>query len=208
MEIIDISPTLRESVPVWPGDVSFSRAVNLSIAGGDNIDLSAITTTLHAGAHADAPSHYAAGAKGIDEVDLSAYLGTCRLIDVSVDRATRIQPADLPDDLVEPRVLFRTGTAPDPDVFNEDFAAFAPETIDALAARGVRLVGIDTPSVDLFHDRELLSHTALARHGMANLECLALKGVPTGTYTLVALPLKIRAADASPVRAVLLSLQL
>jgi arylformamidase len=203
--ILDISPVLHEGVAVWPGDQRFSRAVNLAIAEGANIDLSAITTTVHVGAHADAPSHYAADGCGIDEVDLSPYLGPCQVVEVAVARGARIAPEDVADEITEPRVLFRTGTFPDPDDFNDDFAAFAPETIDFLAARGVRLVGIDTPSVDLESDRELVAHRALARHGMANLECLVLSDVPPGRYTLVALPLKIRGADASPVRAVLVT---
>jgi arylformamidase len=205
VKILDISPALHPGVAVWPGDVSFSREVSLAIASGDNIDLSAIHTTVHLGAHADAPSHYVAGGAAIDEVDLTPYVGPCEVVDVDVSRGQRILPAHLPDGLREPRLLFRTGTFPDPDEFNEDFAAFAPETIDLLAQRGVRLVGIDTPSVDLFDDRDLLSHAALARHGMANLEGLVLDAVTPGTYSLVALPLKIRGADASPVRAILMS---
>lgn len=205
MEIIDISPALHEGVAVWPGDVPFSRAVSLSISGGDRTDLSAIETTVHAGAHADAPSHTTAGGATIDAVDLSTYVGPCEVVDVDVAPGARIRPDDLPDGLDAPRLLFRTGTFPDPDDFNEDFAALAPETIDVLAARGVRLVGIDTPSMDLFDDRDLVAHAALARHGIANLEGLVLDGVPAGPHTLVALPLKLRGADASPVRAVLIT---
>jgi len=205
MAILDISPVLDESIAVWPGDQGFSRAVSTAIADGANIDLSAITTTVHVGAHADAPSHYAADGCGIDEVDLAPYLGPCQVVEVAVDRGSRIVPGDLADEITEPRVLFRTGTFPARNDFNEDFAAFAPETIDFLADRGVRLVGIDTPSVDLFNDRELVAHRALARHKMANLECLVLARIPTGRYTLVALPLRIRGADASPVRAVLVT---
>jgi arylformamidase len=204
VKIHDISPVLHEGVAVWPGDVGFSRAVNLSIADGANIDLSAVTTTVHVGAHADAPSHYVADGRTIDAVDLAPYLGPCQVLDVAVDRGARIAAEDVAEEIRAPRVLFRTGTFPSPDDFNEDFAAFAPETIDLLAESGVVLVGIDTPSVDLFDDKELVAHRALARHGMANLECLDLSKVPAGLFSLVALPLKIQGADASPVRAVLL----
>jgi arylformamidase len=203
--IIDISPTLDEGVAVWPGDVPFSRAVTLAIGSGDNIDLSAVTTTVHVGAHADAPSHYAADGKTIDEVPLDSYVGECQVVSVSVAPGTRIRPDDVRDGITSPRVLFRTDTFPGPDRFNEDFAAFAPETIDFLAERGVVLVGIDTPSMDLFDDKDLIAHRALHRHGMANLECLVLAHVDPGRYRLIALPLKIRDADASPVRAVLVT---
>jgi len=205
MGIIDISPPIREGMPVWPGDTGFSLVSSLSIAGGDNIDLSRIETTVHVGSHADAPSHSVPDGAPIDEVDLEPYLGPCQVIRLHVPRGTRIAPEDIGDRITAPRVLFRTGTFDAGETFDEDFAAFAPETIDFLAGHGVRLVGIDTPSMDLFDDRVLVAHHALARHGMANLECLVLSHVPAGTYTLIALPLKIRGADASPVRAILVT---
>lgn len=204
-QIIDISPALSPSVAVWPGDVPFSRRISLSIADGANIDLSSITTTVHVGAHADAPSHYVAGGQSIEARDLARYYGECEVIRVDVGRGERILPSHLagvPGPRA-PRVLLRTGTFPDPDRFDEDFAALSPELVEVLAAEGVVLVGIDTPSVDLCHDQELLSHTAIARHDLAVLEGIVLDHVAPGRYTLIALPLRLVGADASPVRAVL-----
>ena len=201
--LVDISPQISPRTAVWPGDVAFSRSVALSIASGDNLELSAITTTVHLGAHTDAPNHYVGDGVGIDARPLELYYGPCEIIDVEVSRGGRIQPEDLPHPPTTERVLFRTGTFPDPDRFNEDFAALSPALVDALAACGVRLVGLDTPSVDLFADKELLSHHAIARHDMAILEGVVLDHVQPGIYTLIALPLKLEGADASPVRAVL-----
>jgi arylformamidase len=104
------------------------------------------------------------------------------------------------------RVLIATGTYPDPESFNEDFAALDPATVDLLHERGARLVGIDTPSVDLFAARELAAHHRFLAHDMAILEGLVLAHVPEGTYELIALPLKLTGFDASPVRAVLRTL--
>jgi arylformamidase len=103
------------------------------------------------------------------------------------------------------RVLFATGTFPDPENFTTDFAALTPELVDYLAGRGVRLVGIDTPSVDLFDSKDLPAHHRCLAHDMAILEGLVLTGVPEGVYELIALPLKLVGFDASPVRAVLVS---
>jgi arylformamidase len=100
-------------------------------------------------------------------------------------------------------VLVRTGTFPDPTVFHEDFAALAPELVDSLHARGVRLVGIDTPSVDPFDSADLPAHRAFLKNDMAILEGLDLSAVPDGVYELIALPLRLVGFDASPVRAVL-----
>ena len=119
-----------------------------------------------------------------------------------------VRPADLAGvDLAEtPRVLLRTGCAPDRTVFPDPLTCLTPELVDFLAERGVVLIGIDSPSVDRFDSKDLPSHHALARHGIANLEGLALDGVPAGRYELIALPLKLRGRDGSPVRAVLRTL--
>jgi arylformamidase len=103
-----------------------------------------------------------------------------------------------------PRLLFKTGSFPDPDHFNEDFVAFAPELIDWASERGIVLIGIDTPSVDPFSSKTLPSHHATRRGpALAILEGLSLAHVAPGLYELVALPLRLEGADASPVRAAL-----
>ena len=203
-KIIDISPVLSSATAVWPGDVAFSRAVALDMKKGDNLTLSAITTTLHIGAHADAPSHYARHGAAIGERELGLYYGPCDVVHVNVERGERILSAHLAGArITSPRVLLKTGTFPDPNHFNTDFASLSPEVVDYLAARGVRLIGIDTPSVDPFADRELLAHNAVQFHDMAVLETILLGHVPAGQYTLIALPLRLAEGDASPVRAVL-----
>jgi arylformamidase len=121
-----------------------------------------------------------------------------------VPRGERLRPGDLRDDVRAPRLLLRTDSFPTHESWNHDFNSLSPELVALLASRGVRLVGIDTPSVDPFDDKRLESHQCLARHEMANLEGLDLSRVDAGLYTLVALPLRLLGADASPVRAVLL----
>jgi arylformamidase len=201
--LIDISPPISAAIAVWPGDVPFRREVALDMAAGDHLTLSAIHTTVHLGAHADAPSHYAVDGAGIGARDLAPFYGPCQVVLVDVAPGARIFPSDVSADVTAPRVLFCTGSYPDPDTFNEDFASLSPELIDWLDARGVVLVGIDTPSVDPFESKALETHQALARTGMANLEGLVLGHVSPGPYTLIALPLPLVDTDASPVRAVL-----
>ena len=203
--IIDISPEIHPGLGVFPGDVAFARKESLSFQAGHNLDLSSITTTLHLGAHADSTSHYSATGKGIDSKDLSVYYGPAQVVRVAVGRGERIQRDQIKDEIKAERVLFFTNTFPNPDQWNSDFAAFTPEVIDWLGAKGVKLVGIDTPSVDLEQSKDLPAHQALLRNKMSVLEGLVLSHVQPGLYTLIALPLKIRGADASPVRAVLVS---
>lgn len=207
MALIDISPVIDMSIGVWPGDTPFTRNVNLDMNDGANLTLSDIRTTLHVGAHTDAPSHYLASGEDIATRKLEYFLGACNILTVDVHRAERIMPHHIVGkSIATPRVLFRTGTFPDPRHWNDDFASVSPELVDELHARGVILIGIDTPSVDPFESKALEAHRALARYDMANLEGLVLDGVAEGTYELIALPLPIRGGDASPVRAVLRTL--
>lgn len=205
--LIDISPPITERIGVWPGDSPYRQEYLLRLDQGANLDLSTVHTTVHLGAHADAPSHYGRGAAGIGERSLQPYYGPCQVLRVSVARGQRIRPEDLPEPVTAPRVLLYTGTFPDPDDWNEDFAALSPELVDHLADRGVVLVGIDTPSIDLQHDAALRSHQAVLRRDLSVLEGLVLEHVAPGLYTLVAFPLRLMGADASPVRAVLVDEQ-
>jgi arylformamidase len=118
-----------------------------------------------------------------------------------------VQIDDLPWPIRAERVLLRTGTYPDPEHFNEDFSALSPELVDDLHGKGVRLIGIDTPSVDLFDSKDLPAHKMFLKHDMAILEGIVLADVPEGLYELIALPLKLVGFDASPVRAILRSTQ-
>lgn len=202
MTLIDISPLVDASIHVWPGDTPFVRTINLDMSAGANLTLSDIRTTVHVGAHADAPSHYSASGEDIAQRRLDYYIGPCNVVSVNIG-ARRIYPEDVKREITAPRVLFRTGTFPSHYAWNDDFASLSPELVDFLHERGVVLIGIDTPSVDPFESKDLEAHQALARHDMANLEGLVLDGVEEGDYELIALPLKLAGADGSPVRAVL-----
>lgn len=205
--IIDISPVVHEGIRVWPGDTPYVRTVNLDMHEGANLTLSDIRTTVHVGAHADAPSHYTPSGCDIAARRLDYYIGACNVLHVSDVRGRRIYPADLAGKhITAARVLLRTGTFPDPSSWNEDFASLSPELVDWLHDRSVILIGIDTPSVDPFASKELEAHQALAHHDMANLEGLVLDEVAEGEYELIALPLRLAGADGSPVRAILRTL--
>ena len=201
--ILDISPLLSSRLAVWPGDHGFVRKSAISAFDSGPVEVGNIFTTLHAGAHADAPSHYLPGGPAIDAVDLGAYLGPCEVIQVDLEPGSRILPEHLPGPIRAPRVLFRTSSYADPETFTRDFCALSVPLIEHLKAQGALLAGIDTPSVDPFSSRGLEAHHALAAADMRVLEGLRLAGAEPGLYTLVALPLRIEDGDGSPVRAVL-----
>ena len=205
LDYYDISPEVSEKTAVFPGDRPYRRTVAQVFSKGDSLVLSSLQTTVHLGAHADAPSHYHPLGKDISERPLHYYLGPCQVVAVHLPRGRRIMPDDLNlGQISAKRLLFKTGSFPNPDHWNDDFNSLSPQLIEALATRKVVLVGIDTPSIDPEDSKALESHQAVYRRDMAILEGLSLEQVPEGVYDLVALPLRLKGADASPVRAILL----
>jgi arylformamidase len=201
--IYDLSPPLSSELAVWPGDTPLSREVLCDMVRGDNITLSTMRATVHLGSHADAPSHYGRDDQSIETRSLDYYLGPCEVVHIPTGQGTCIEPEHLPKVIRHPRLLLATGTYQFSLPFREDFAALSPATVDWLFERGVRLVGVDTPSVDPFSSKSLPAHERFRRHNMAILEGLVLADVPKGIYELIALPLRLVGFDASPVRAIL-----
>jgi len=200
----DISPLVAADAPIFPGDEPYALRWTARLSPDCPVNLSAITMSPHVGAHADAPLHYADGVASAAEVDLQAYLGPCRVIHaigcgplIRIEDVQHAAGAPLPE-----RVLVRCCARAD-TVWNPDFTAYAPETVEWLAAQGVKLIGLDTPSVDPASSKSLASHQQLLRLNLRVLENLVLDEVPEGDYELIALPLKLAGACASPVRAVL-----
>lgn len=200
--IWDISQKLRPGLPVWPGDTAFGHARTWQMEEGSPVNVSALTLSTHTGAHADAPLHYSETAPDIASVGLEPYLGECVVIDAR-QSGPLIEVDDLADITMAERVLFRTFDAFPHDAWDEDTKAIAPETIDWLAERGVKLVGLDGPSIDPQSSKTMDAHKAVLRNDMRVLEGLVLEDVPAGRYELIALPLPIEGGDASPVRAIL-----
>jgi arylformamidase len=200
----DISPPVHAGAPVFPGDTPYSQRWAATIGGDCPVNVSAIELSPHVGAHADAPLHYDPSGAAVGTLDLTPYLGRCRVIHAiccgplvewrHVEHALN----DLP-----PRVLVRTYRRAPVERWDGALAAYAPQTIERLAALGVRLVGIDTASIDPADSKTLDSHQVIRRLDLRVLENLVLDEVPEGDYELIALPLKLVSADASPVRAVL-----
>lgn len=202
--IWDISPPVMEGTPVFPGDTPYRQRWAAQIGPGCPVNVSEITLSPHAGAHADAPLHYDPQGQSVGELDLHPYLGRCRVIHaigtgplVAWEHLAHAAQ-DLP-----PRVLVRTCKRAAVERWDPELTAFDAATIDSLAGLGVLLVGIDTASIDPAESKDLPSHQVLRRRKLRVLENLVLDDVPEGDYELIALPLKLMTADASPVRAIL-----
>jgi arylformamidase len=200
----DISPPVHAGSPVFPGDAAYSQTWAARIAPGCPVNVSTITLSPHTGAHADAPLHYDDAGAAVGALALAPYLGRCRVIH-AIACGPLVEWRHIEHALAElpPRVLVRTYAKAPVDAWDPNMAAYAPATIERLADLGVTLVGIDTASIDPAPSKTLDSHQVIRRRGLRVLENLVLDDVPEGDYELIALPLKLTTACASPVRAVL-----
>jgi arylformamidase len=195
--IIDISQPITPTIAGFPQDTPYEESFVARIGPGCPVNVSRIVMSTHCGTHADAPFHYDESGKRMGELDLDIFMGPCRVIDA--------RGGDIGSWLANapPRVLLRLMEQHDPNAWNEAFRALDGAAIDLLHAHGVKLVGVDGPSVDPATSKDLPAHMAAKRAGMLILENLVLAHVEPGDYELIALPLRFENLDASPVRAVL-----
>ena len=199
--LIDITTPMSAALAGWPGDTPYRFDLAWTRAQSGSVNVGRIATSLHAGTHADAPFHFDDAGATIDQLDLAAFIGPARVVDVRGLR--RIGPSDLAGIDLPPRVLFRTDAWLDRTIFPAAIPTLDPATPAYLKELGVVLAGFDLPSVDDLDSKTLPVHHALAASGIAILEGLDLAAVVAGEYELIALPLRLVGADGAPVRAIL-----
>ena len=201
----DISVTLNPDTPEWPGDTPFTCGWSSLMGAGASVNVSAFTSSPHVGTHADAPLHVREGWSGSHELSLDAFYGPAIVVDVSsLDKEISIEDLEKIQSLpfVE-RLLLRTGRTIAAGAFPEDWPTLSETCVRTLLGRGLRLLGVDAPSVDARESKNLPVHNMLFAGNAAILENLDLRRVTPTMYELIAFPLKIMALDAAPVRAVL-----
>ena len=203
MNIIDISRPIYSGMPVWPGDTPVHLAKTVRIADGGPVNLNSISMSIHAGTHVDAPWHYADTGATMERVAPGIYTGPARIIDARGHGSLGHGLFDGIDLAPTPRVLFRTDAWKDPGVFPEDWPTMEESLPAWLASQGVKLAGFDVPSVDKLTSKTLPVHAACFGADLLIVESLDLRDVAPGIYELIALPLRIKGGDGSPVRAVL-----
>jgi arylformamidase len=206
--LYDLSRPLTPRTAVFPGDTCVAIAPVMRIADGDSANVTALTLSAHAGTHIDAPLHYADDGMGIDRVPLDRLIGPCRVVtiagagDVTRERLQAALGARVP-----PRVLIHTRASDvSDDLWDPMFAAIEPAAVAWLGSLGVRLIGVDTPSVDPATSKALPAHKACLAADITIIENLRFGGVPDGDFELIALPICIAGNDAAPARVVLRSI--
>lgn len=209
--LYDISVTLNRDTPEWPGDTAFSSDWGASIASGASVNVSAMTSSPHVGTHADAPLHVHDGWPGSHELPLDAFFGRAIVVDVSRsdgEISLEILAEQISGDLSErlgraQRILLKTGSSIAAGHFPGEWPTLSEECARSLLGHGLRLLGVDCPSVDARESKNLPVHHMLFSGNACILENLDLRRVSPGDYELLAFPLKLMGMDAAPVRAVL-----
>jgi arylformamidase len=212
MKIWDISRTLSNDLAEWPGDEPCRFRLTREKANGASVNLGAISMSVHNGTHADARFHFDTDGESIEKAPLETYIGRATVVDLAhafLDSKEKhlITIEDLRPSAEQiaasSRLLVKTGRWGDSTVFPDKIPVIAADVPAWLQKNGVKLLGLDLPSVDDIDSKSLQNHHALARAGIAIVESLDLSDVGPGIYYLAALPLKIAGGDGGPIRAIL-----
>ncbi|EJR54921.1 kynurenine formamidase [Bacillus cereus VD107] len=200
---IDISQPLNNDIATWPGDTPFSYEVSWSKEDSGSVNVGKLTMSIHTGTHIDAPFHFDNDGKKVLDLDIDVYVGAARVIDVS--GLESIGKKELETFNLEGvgRLLLRTSSHGKAQEFPEEIPYLRADIAPFLSSKGIRLIGVDVPSVDPLDDKELAAHHQLFKHGIHILENVVLDDVVDGDYELIALPLALTDADGSPVRAII-----
>ena len=212
MKLWDISRTLSNDLAEWPGDEPCRFRLTREKTEGASVNLGAISMSLHNGTHADARFHFDADGESIEKASLQTYLGRATVVDLwqaFLDSKEKhlITIEDLRPSAeaiaATSRILVKTGRWTDSTMFPKQIPVIAADVPAWLQKNGVKLLGLDLPSVDEIDSKSLQNHHALAHAGIAIIESLDLSNVASGIYHLAALPLKIAGGDGAPMRAIL-----
>jgi arylformamidase len=212
MKIWDISRTLSDDLAEWPGDEPFHFRLTKTLAEGQSVNLGAISMSVHNGTHADAKFHFDEKGESIENALLEIYLGRAVVVDLTGAFSQSKEKHLIAIDDLQPhaeeiaetsRLLIKTGRWNNSAVFPDQIPVIAADIASWLQKNGVKLLGLDLPSVDEIDSKSLQNHHALSRAGIAIVESLDLSHVGPGIYNLAALPLKIAGGDGAPMRAVL-----
>lgn len=204
---LDISLTISPDLPHWPGSPRTELSRRRDMARGDPVNDSILVCGVHVGTHVDAPLHFLADGADVTQLPLDTLIGPAVVAALpSVDTVTAddLETLNLPVDTR--RLLLRTRNSEgwrrgDRD-FRTDFVALTADAARWVAARGIRLIGVDYLSVQIFRG-DPATHLVLLQAGIVIVEGLNLAEIAPGSYELICLPLKLAGTEGAPTRAVL-----
>jgi arylformamidase len=201
--LIDVTLPISDQLPVWPGD----PPIHVTHVSEGLPVVSGLSMSCHAGTHVDAPAHFLPGGAGVDGLPLDVLVGpawVARFVGRAPLTASMLAGVAIPPGTV--RLLIRSDNSDGVvEAFDRDFVALAPDAAAWLLDRGIRLVGIDGPSIEAYDAPDDPVHRTLLAAGVIIVENLALAGVSPGAYELICLPLPIAGSDGAPARVVLVT---
>jgi arylformamidase len=207
MTLYDISLTIAEDLPVWPGDPKIELKKISKIEEGEEANVTHISACVHIGTHVDAPDHFMGNGQTVENLPLDLLVGAAFVVDIHVDgqvSAVDLQSASIPEGTK--RLLIKTSNsqiwAEGVKEFKSDFIALEADAAAYLVNQGVEVIGVDYLSVAPFAD-PAPTHRILLEAGVLIIEGLNLSGIEPGNYTLMCLPLKISGSDGAPARVLL-----
>ncbi len=207
MKLYDISLTIAEDLPVWPGDPKIELKKISQIDDGEEANVTHLSACVHIGTHVDAPDHFLGNGETVENLSLDLLVGPALVVEVPVEgqiTARDLQSITIPEGTK--RLLIKTANsqiwAEGLKEFKEDFIAIEADAAEYLVNRGVKVVGVDYLSVAQFSD-PAPTHKILLKEGTLIIEGLNLSAIVPGEYTLYCLPLKIKGSDGAPARVLL-----
>ena len=209
MELFDVSQGIADGMPVWPGDPVVEVTPVMQVSAGDVANVSQLRLGTHTGTHVDPPAHFFDGAPTADALPLEALIGDALVVDVSGEGPLgrrELEAIGAGPDVI--RLLLRTGGWP--DGVASAAVGLSAEGASWVVGRGIRVVGIDAPSIEASDGAVEEAapaghpvHEILLAAGVVILEGLVLTSIDPGRYELWCLPLKVVGGDGAPARAVL-----
>ena len=199
----DISLNIKEGMLSFPGDTipEFNKIKEIN---QDNYNLSNMRVSVHVGTHVDAPSHFIKNGRTIDEISPERFIGDVQVIEIEDEK--EIRKSELEEiEFHSNKILFKTQNSNmiSENVFQNDFVYLNYEGAEYLIESGIDFIGIDYLTIESLDTTDFSVHKLLLKNNVIVLEGINLKDISPGNYKLIAPPLKITGAEASPVRALL-----
>lgn len=167
-----------------------------------------LTLSTHSGTHLDSPAHFFPELQRLEDYPLSDFILPARVVEIADPVAVRLEALGGLAAPVGGALLFKTANSRGPratsGVFDPDFVYLTPEAARWCVEQRLALVGLDYTTIDPL-DSDAPAHRVLLGAGLRLLEAINLREVPPGEYTLICLPLRMKGAEGSPTRAVLLA---
>ncbi|WAI00304.1 cyclase family protein [Methanogenium organophilum] len=195
MAYIDLTRSFPEPACTYTGDcVPECRRTER-----DGYRVSVLVASSHSGTHIDPPAHYIEDGLTIDRISPETFIGPVTIIDLG-QRCSAIRPEDIRPWMKSERLIIKTGYS-EKSEFDPDYAYLSQDAAALVAASGIRVIGIDTPSIEEYMGTGDV-HRKILGAGIPVIEYLDLSAVSAGDYYMIALPLKIRDGDGAPARVI------